>query len=115
MTARAQGRPSAGVDPATARYVVAMFGNAEAGEGIGNVRPVYDGAYWNSRPTRPGSRNSASAAEPVSSTAPSRPGTRDTGDPNALDVLVGEGQTQAAVLDWRAGSPVVVPMLGLQP
>ena len=39
----------------------------------------------------------------------------DTRDPNALDILVGEGQAQSTVLDWRAGSPVVVPMLGLRP
>ena len=30
-----------GLDPATARYGTAMLGNAEEGEGIGFVRPVY--------------------------------------------------------------------------
>ena len=30
------------IDLRTARYGTAMFGNAEGGEGIGNVRPVYD-------------------------------------------------------------------------
>ena len=35
-----------GIDLQDARYGVAMFGNAEGGEGIGNVRPVYDLAYW---------------------------------------------------------------------
>ena len=35
-----------GLDLQHARYGVAMFGNAEGGEGIGNVRPVYDLAYW---------------------------------------------------------------------
>ena len=39
-----------GIDLATARYGIAMFGNGEAGEGIGYIRPVYDGAYWNDPP-----------------------------------------------------------------
>jgi hypothetical protein len=37
----------------------------------------------------------------------------DTRDPNAIDVIVGEGQRQQDVLDWRAGSPVQLPMLAL--
>ena len=103
-----------GLDPATARMSVAMFGNAEAGEGIGNVRPVYDGAYWEAGdPAWIKEWRFGGGAGVFDGTIPSRD--TDTGDPNALDVLVGEGQTQAAVLDWRAGSPVVVPMLGLQP
>jgi hypothetical protein len=39
----------------------------------------------------------------------------DTRDPNALDVIVGPGQTQAEVLNWTAASPVQLPMLSLQP
>jgi len=35
------------LDLTTARYGVAMFGNAEPSEGIGFVRPVYDLDYWN--------------------------------------------------------------------
>ena len=38
------------LDLATACYGVAMFGNAEAGEGIGFIRPVYDYDYWNEQP-----------------------------------------------------------------
>jgi hypothetical protein len=37
----------------------------------------------------------------------------DTRDPNALDVIVGPGQTQAQVLDWLTAFPTRVPMLGL--
>ena len=40
----------AGIDLRTARYGIAMFGNGEAGEGLGYIRPVYDGAYWNNPP-----------------------------------------------------------------
>ena len=39
------------VDLATARYAVAMLGNAEGGEGIGFIRPVYDYDYWNNPPS----------------------------------------------------------------
>ena len=39
----------------------------------------------------------------------------DTRDPNALDVIVGPGQSQTQVLDWTTMSPVQLPMLPLQP
>ena len=39
----------------------------------------------------------------------------DTSDPNALDVILGPGQSQAQVLDWTTGSPVQLPMLPLEP
>ncbi len=39
-----------GIEPATASYGIAMFGNAEGGEGIGFIRPVYDFDYWNNPP-----------------------------------------------------------------
>ena len=44
------GRP---VAPNLARtsYAVAMLGNAEEGEGIGFIRPVYDYEYWNNPPS----------------------------------------------------------------
>jgi hypothetical protein len=103
-----------GLDPATARMSVAMFGNAEAGEGIGNVRPVYDGAYWEAGdPSWIKEWRFGGGAGIFDGSAPSLD--TDTRDPNALDVFVGGGQTQSTVLDWRAGSPVVVPMLGLRP
>jgi hypothetical protein len=103
-----------GLDPAAARMSVAMFGNAEASEGIGNVRPVYDGAYWEAGdPSWIKEWRFGGGAGVFDGGLPARD--TDTRDPNALDILVGEGQTQSDVLDWRAGSPVVVPMLGLQP
>jgi len=39
-----------GIDLPSARYGIAMFGNAEPSEGIGYVRPVYDYDYWNNSP-----------------------------------------------------------------
>ena len=102
------------LDPATARMSVAMFGNAEAGEGTGNVRPVYDGDYWAAGdPSWIKEWRFGGGAGVFDGGLDSRD--TDTRDPNALDVIVGEGQSQTAVLDWRAGSPVVVPMMGLTP
>lgn len=101
----------AGVDPSTAGYGVAMFGNAEAGEGIGNIRPVYDGAYW-------------AAGDPwwikeyrfgggAGVWEDSADHDTDTRDPNALDIVVADEQTQAQVMDWQAASPVVLPLVTL--
>ena len=102
------------LDLATARYGVAMFGNAEGGEGIGFVRPVYDFDYWNNppgdKPWIKEYRFGGGAGVWVDTPAKDS----DTRDPNAMDVIVGEGQTQAAVLDWEAASPTAVPMLALR-
>ena len=74
---------------ARARYGVAMFGNAEGGEGIGNVRPVYDLAYWQN----PGpdfwwiTEYRFGGGAGVWTDAPNHDS--DTRDPNALDVIVG--------------------------
>ena len=103
----------AGIDLQTARYGVAMFGNGEAGEGLGYIRPVYDGAYWNNPPEgfswikeyRFGGGAGVWDDTPAHDT--------DTRDPNAIDVIVGCDQTQAQVLDWRALSPARLPMLRL--
>ena len=101
------------LDLSTARYGVAMFGNAEGGEGIGNVRPVYDLAYWQN----PGgdfwwiTEYRFGGGAGVWTDAANHDS--DTRDPNALDVIVGPGQTQAQVLNWQAGAPTRVPMLGL--
>ena len=101
------------VDLAAARYGVAMFGNAEAGEGIGFIRPVYDYDYWNSnahgfvRDWRFGG-----GAGELDFNLPSKD--TDTGDANAIDITVGPGQTQAQVMDWRTSSPVALPMIPLQ-
>jgi hypothetical protein len=93
---------------------VAMFGNAESSEGIGNVRPVYDGGYWAAGdPSWVKEWRFGGGAGVFDGSTPSRD--TDTSDPNALDVIVREGQSQAAVLDWHAASPVVVPMVELKP
>ncbi|HYI20395.1 MAG TPA: PKD domain-containing protein, partial [Solirubrobacteraceae bacterium] len=102
------------LDLATARYGVAMFGNAEGGEGIGFVRPVYDFDFWNSppgdKPWIKEYRFGGGAGVWVDNAAKDT----DLRDPNAMDVIVGEGQTQAEVLDWEAASPTAVPMLALE-
>jgi carbohydrate-binding DOMON domain-containing protein len=106
----------AGIDLTSARYGIAMFGNAEAGEGSGYVRPVYDYDYWNNSPSFgmwwiKEYRFGGGAGEWDGSLASKD---TDTRDPNALDVIVGPGQTQSAVLDWQTASPVELPMLTLQ-
>ncbi len=102
-----------GTDLATARYGVAMLGNAEAGEGIGYVRPVYDLGYWQN----PGpdfwwiTQYRFGGGAGVWNDTPSHDS--DTTDPNAIDILVGTGQTQSEVMDWRAHSPVALPLIPL--
>jgi glucose/arabinose dehydrogenase/PKD repeat protein len=102
------------LDLESARYGTAMFGNAEAGEGIGYVRPVYDLAYWQN----PGpdfwwiTEYRFGGGAGVWTDAANHDS--DTRDPNAIDVIVGPGQTQAQVLDWQAGSPTRVPMLATE-
>jgi hypothetical protein len=104
-----------GLDPATALYGTAMLGNAEKDEGIGYVRPVYSFDYWNNPPAGrewvKAFRFGGGAGE-FDDSLPSRD--TDTRDPNALDVIVGPGQSQGQVLDWTATTPVQLPMLGLQ-
>src|SRR5918994_6324585 len=103
-----------GLDVAAALYGTAMLGNAEAGEGIGFVRPVYAFEYWNNPPAGmewvKQFRFGGGAGE-LDFSLPSKD--TDTRDPNALDVIVGAGQSQAQVLDWTAMSPVQLPMLPL--
>jgi len=104
------------IDPATALYGTAMLGNAEEGEGIGFVRPVYSLEYWTNPPAGmewvTAFRFGGGAGE-IDFGLPSKD--TDTRDPNALDVIVGPGQSQEQVLDWTASSPVQLPMLALQP
>ena len=38
-----------GIDVGTAGYQVSMFSDADDGEGIGNVRPVYSAACWSAQ------------------------------------------------------------------
>ena len=103
-----------GIDLATARYGIAMLGNAEPGEGIGFIRPVYDLDYWSNPPAGmewvTQFRFGGGAGEIDFGLAGKD---TDTRDPNTIDVIVGPGQTQSEVLDWRAASPVRLPMLEL--
>jgi glucan 1,4-alpha-glucosidase len=102
-----------GIDLASASYGVAMFGNAEAGEGIGNVRPVYDLSFW--QDPGPGldfiTQFRFGGGAGVFDDTPGHDS--DIRDPNAIDIVVGPGQTQTAVMDWRAASPVALPMVPL--
>jgi hypothetical protein len=105
-----------GVDLAGATYQVALMSHADPnGEGIGGIRPVYDFDYWNTSPGigmgwikeyrfggGAGVWTDQNAARDT-----------DTRDPNTIDVLVPDGATQSTVLDWRAGSPVVLPYVPL--
>jgi glucan 1,4-alpha-glucosidase len=105
----------AGADLATAHYGIAMFGNAEAGEGVGYIRPVYDLAYWQN----PGpdfwwiTQYRFGGGAGVWNDTPSHDS--DTRDPNAIDIIVGPGQAQADVMNWQATSPVSLPMVPIAP
>jgi hypothetical protein len=104
------------VDLATARYAVAMLGNAEEGEGIGFVRPVYDYDYWNNPPAGMSwvkEFRFGGGAGKLDFSLPSKD--TDTRDPNTIDVIVRPDQQQSQVLDWQAASPVRLPMLPLGP
>ncbi|HEY5753259.1 MAG TPA: glucan 1,4-alpha-glucosidase [Chthoniobacterales bacterium] len=100
------------LDPATASYGVAMLCHGGDGEGIGFVRPVYSFEYWNNPPSGMGwvkeYRFGGGAGEIDFGLASKD---TDTRDPNAIDVIVGPGQTQSSVLDWQTASPVPLPML----
>jgi glucan 1,4-alpha-glucosidase len=100
------------IDAATTRFGVAMFGNAEAGEGLGDIRPVYDPTYWATNPLGfvRDFRFGGGAGE-LDSSLPSQD--TDTRDPNAIDIIVGAGQDQATVMDWQASNPVALPMVPL--
>ncbi|GAA1850236.1 glucodextranase DOMON-like domain-containing protein [Myceligenerans crystallogenes] len=103
--------PEAGLR--SAGYQVSMFGAAEDGEGIGNVRPVYGtecwegiGCPWFVGPYRGG----GGAGNWTEST---QSHDTDTSDSNAFDVITGTAD-QSAVMDWTRG-PVVVPYVTLDP
>lgn len=96
-------------DLSTAGYQVSMFSDAENGEGIGNVRPVYsldcwnggNGCPWFVKPYRfGGGAGNWDGSIPAQDT--------DTSDPNAIDIISG-WTPQSAALDWTHGSPVTVP------
>ncbi len=104
-----------GVDLAAAAYQLSMMSHAADDEGAGGVRPVYDRDYWDSTVGTDRSfvhdyRFGGGAGEWTGDGAAKD---TDTSDPNTLDVLVPAGRDQASVLDWTAGSPVVLPWVPL--
>ena len=97
--------------PAGARYAVVDARHGGDGVGTGHIRPVYDRAYWESTAGTamswiPEYRLGGGAG--VWTDASDAHDT-DTSDPNVVDLLVPAGASQAQVLDWRAGAPVVLP------
>ncbi len=104
-----------GADLAGARFAVALGSHSGGDEGVGGFRPVYDRDFWESTAGTGLSfvreyRFGGGAGEFAGDTAAKD---TDTRDPNLLDVVVGPGQTQGAVLDWRAGAPVTLPYVAL--
>ena len=105
----------ASVDLASAEYALTMMSHAGDDEGAGGIRPVYDAAYWASTAGTEMSwiheyRFGGGAGEWTGDTAAKD---TDTSDANVLDILVPNGRSQSEVLDWTAGSPVVLPYVGL--
>jgi glucan 1,4-alpha-glucosidase len=95
---------------------VTMASHADAGEGVGNIRPVYSLPYWASTGGTGMSwiqeyRFGGGAGEYTDANA-----TRDTdtSDPNLIDIVVPEGASQAEVLDPANGVPVAVPYVSLR-
>lgn len=100
---------------ADASYAVVMLSHAAGDEGVGDIRPVYSLDYWQNSPSVGMGwiqeyRFGGGAGEWTGDTAAKD---TDTSDPNALDVLVPDGMSQSTVLDWTAGSPVVIPYVTL--
>jgi hypothetical protein len=101
------------LDPAAAKYEVSMYSDADDGEGIGNVRPVYSLDCWNGincpsfiQAFRFG--GGAGIWDPNIGASQDT----DTSDPNSIDIISGS-TPQSTVLDWTNGSPVVLPYLPL--
>lgn len=102
------------LDPGAAAYQVSMYNDAEDGEGIGNVRPVYSLSCWNGgdgcppfvKPYRLGG-----GAGLWDGGIPSQD--TDVSDSNAMDMITGTA-AQATVMNWTAG-PVVAPYVTLTP
>jgi hypothetical protein len=99
------------LDPVGAGYAVAMFGNAEAGEGVGNIRPVYDPEFWAAGDPSWVTEWRFGGGAGVLDDSPAKD--TDTRDPNAIDIVVGEGQQQADVMNWQEQSPVTLPVVPL--
>lgn len=103
-----------GLDLASAGYQVSIFSDADDGEGIGNIRPVYSLDCWNGngcpdfvKAFRFG--GGAGVWDPRLTSVDT-----DTRDPNAIDIISGTA-AQSQVLDWTTQSPVVVPYVGITP
>jgi hypothetical protein len=100
---------------ATATYAVAMLSHADGtSEGLGDVRPVYSLAYWNSTVGTGMSwihdfRFGGGAGQWIGNS----PWDDDTRDPNTIDIIVPAGSSQATVLNWTAASPVTLPYVPL--
>lgn len=101
----------AGVDLRNAGYQVSMFSDAEDGEGIGNVRPIYSAecAQGIGCPSFVGPYRGAGGAGEWTDAVESRD--TDTADSNAFDLITGS-VSQATIMDWTKG-PVVAPYVRL--
>jgi len=100
---------------ASASYAVDMMSRADSGEGVGNIRPVYSLAYWQSTAGTGMSwihdyRFGGGAGEWTDSNAAKD---TDTRDPNVLDILTPAGVSQASALAWSAGTPATLPYVPL--
>ena len=102
-----------GVDLSTAGYQVSMFSDAEDGEGIGNVRPVYSAecARGVGCPSFVGPYRVGGGAGTWTDAVASRD--TDTSDSNALDIISGS-EPQSQIMDWTKGL-VVAPYVKLTP
>lgn len=101
-----------GIDLSSAGYQVSLFSDAEDGEGIGGVRPVYSAECASSItcPDFIGQYRAGGGAGDWTDTLESRD--TDTRDSNALDIITGAA-AQSEVMDWTTG-PVVAPYVHLE-
>ena len=101
----------AGVDLRNAGYQVSMFSDAEDGEGIGNVRPIYSAecAQGIGCPSFVGPYRGGGGAGEWTDAVESRD--TDTSDSNAFDLITGS-VSQSDVMHWTKG-PVVAPYVRL--
>lgn len=101
----------AGIDLQQAGYQVSMYSDAEDGEGVGNVRPVYSAACWQGDgcPSFVGQYRLGGGAGDWTDVGETKD--TDTTDSNAIDIISGDAP-QSTVMDWTQG-PVVVPYVTL--
>jgi carbohydrate-binding DOMON domain-containing protein len=101
-------------DLSAATYQVSMFSDADDGEGIGNVRPVYSPQCWagTTCPSFIGQFRFGGGAGDWDAGLPSQD--TDTRDPNAVDIISGPA-AQSTVLNWTVQTPVVAPYVPLAP